>query len=197
MRLPRVARTLLFASLVLWPVASIAGPQELVADAPQARRNFFPSFSASSLVGKPVTNSEWKHVARVEQVMIDPKDGRVTFVVLSFVDREGFFAIPWSALAIQERGQLHLPMDVARLENTVRLHGSHGSFLSRTGEAGSQGPKAELGSEYNGIVDDKIQTSFVQDESEVLAGVVAGVVTAPFEERTRSFCCSSTPAGSS
>jgi hypothetical protein len=57
----------------------------------------------ASLVGKPVTNSRWEQIARIERVLVEPEDGRAAFVVLSFLDRGEMLALPWDAVAIDAR----------------------------------------------------------------------------------------------
>ena len=85
------------------------------------------SLDVASFIGKPVTNSRWEQIACIERVLFDPADGRATFIVLSFLDREEMLALPWSALQIDARGRARLTAARGTLERAPRFYGARGS----------------------------------------------------------------------
>jgi sporulation protein YlmC with PRC-barrel domain len=58
---------------------------------------------ASKIIGYDVENPQGQDLGKVEDIVIDPADGRIAYAVLSFGGflglGEKYFAIPWSALA--------------------------------------------------------------------------------------------------
>jgi len=62
-------------------------------------------------------------------VLVDPADGRATFVVLSFFDREEMLALLWNALEIDARGRARLTAGRRTLEQAPRLYGARGDAL--------------------------------------------------------------------
>jgi sporulation protein YlmC with PRC-barrel domain len=61
--------------------------------------------TSDSLVGTDVRDSEGKEIGEVSQLMIDPKEGKVTSVVIKQGGAMGFggkdVSVPWNALKIQ------------------------------------------------------------------------------------------------
>jgi hypothetical protein len=76
--------------------------------AAQDRTALYSSLDAASLIGKPVTDSKWEQVARVDSVLLDPETGTITFVVVSFVDGNERVALPWKAIELDHRGRARL-----------------------------------------------------------------------------------------
>jgi len=87
------------------------------------------SLDVANFIGKPVTNSRWEQIACIERVLVDPADGRATFVVLSFFDREEMLALPWNALEIDARGRARLTAGRETLERAPRFYGARGNSL--------------------------------------------------------------------
>jgi sporulation protein YlmC with PRC-barrel domain len=78
--------------------------------------------AASSLAGDRVRNRTHEDIGKIEEIMIDIPTGRVAYAVLSFGGFLGIgnklFAIPWSALRIDEgEHEFILDVDRATLEN--------------------------------------------------------------------------------
>ena len=152
------------------------------------------SLDTSGLVGKPVTDGSWEPVARIDQVMIDPEDGRITFVVLSFVNRNLSVAVPWSAITVRDRGRIHLEMSEEELENQPRLYRVGGetpgageernapSFDRAPDRAALEGPAPErFGSSMVSFSPTQLDTgSFSPDQVGWLRGTVVGVISGPF-----------------
>jgi osmotically-inducible protein OsmY len=71
--------------------------------------------NASTVIGSNVKDASGKDVGKVEELMIDPGDGRVAFAVVSFGGFLGLgsklFAVPWEALTVS-RGQSALVLHV-------------------------------------------------------------------------------------
>ncbi len=87
------------------------------------------SLDVANFIGKPVTNSRWEQIACIERVLVDPADGRATFVVLSFFDREEMLALPWNALEVDARGRARLTAGRGALEQAPRFYGARGDAL--------------------------------------------------------------------
>jgi sporulation protein YlmC with PRC-barrel domain len=78
--------------------------------------------SATTLTGDKVVNPQGEHLGKVEELMLDLDNGRVSYVVLSFGGFLGFgeklFAIPWEALTVNtEDHTLILNVEKEQLEN--------------------------------------------------------------------------------
>jgi len=79
-----------------------------------------PDFlSASTLKGDKVVNAAGEDIGKIEELMIDLRDGRIAFAVLSFGGFLGLgnklFAIPWQALGLKLHDHdfvLDVPKDV-------------------------------------------------------------------------------------
>jgi sporulation protein YlmC with PRC-barrel domain/Cu/Ag efflux protein CusF len=81
----------------------------------------------SNLIGQPVKNSQGQHIGKVDELMIDPKDGKIKYGVLNV--GEGFLgignklvAIPWESfhLSTTEAGYL-LDIDKDTLAKTPAI----------------------------------------------------------------------------
>jgi sporulation protein YlmC with PRC-barrel domain len=77
--------------------------------------------SASTLSGDRVRNSEGEDLGTIEDIMLDYKNGRIAYAVLSFGGFMGLgnklFAIPWSALELNtDEHKFILNVDKEKLE---------------------------------------------------------------------------------
>lgn len=65
---------------------------------------------ASILNGAAVENLEGEKLGKVEELMIDPSNGRIAYAVLSFGGILGFgeklFAVPWDALFVDTKNEV-------------------------------------------------------------------------------------------
>jgi len=78
--------------------------------------------SAGSLTGDRVRNSAGEDLGKIEEIMLDVPSGRIAYAVLSFGGFLGMgnklFAIPWSALTLNERDhEFVFNVDKVTLEN--------------------------------------------------------------------------------
>jgi sporulation protein YlmC with PRC-barrel domain len=76
---------------------------------------------ASSIIGSTVRNVHGQDVGRVDRLMIDPKDGRVTFAVVGMGGTMGFgskqVTVPWSSVKVgQDQGKIIVSIDQQVLE---------------------------------------------------------------------------------
>jgi hypothetical protein len=75
--------------------------------------------SASTLVAYRVRSSENHDLGTIEEILIDPRTGRLAYAVLCCVGALGFggklFAIPWNLIQWTNEGALVLGCDSARL----------------------------------------------------------------------------------
>lgn len=75
-----------------------------------------------SILGAKVINAEQEHLGRIEDLVIDTRDNRVAYAILSFGGVLGLgdkhFAIPWEALSFDLSEKVAvLDMDKDRLKN--------------------------------------------------------------------------------
>jgi sporulation protein YlmC with PRC-barrel domain len=81
------------------------------------------SYRGSKLIGADVENTQGEDLGKIEDIVVDRHDGRMTYAVLSFGSFLGlggkYFAIPWNALTVKagEEDTLILNMDKERLQN--------------------------------------------------------------------------------
>lgn len=78
--------------------------------------------SASTLTGTQVENPEGDDLGKIEELMIDLTNGRISYAVLSFGGILGIgdklFAIPWEALYVDTQKEvIVLDVDKQTLEN--------------------------------------------------------------------------------
>ena len=84
-------------------------------------KQFRRVLSASTLEGDRVVNAAGDDIGKIDEIMIDTPTGRVAYAVLSFGGFLGMgdklFAIPWSALALDEDNKVfRLNVDKQTLE---------------------------------------------------------------------------------
>ncbi|EGM77354.1 PRC-barrel protein [Rheinheimera sp. A13L] len=77
---------------------------------------------AETLIGNDVYNHHEEQVGDIKELMLDMKDGKVSYAVLSFGSflgmGEKLFAVPWNALILDtENKRFKLDIDKDRLEN--------------------------------------------------------------------------------
>jgi sporulation protein YlmC with PRC-barrel domain len=77
---------------------------------------------AETLIGNDVYNQHEEKVGDIKELMLDMKDGKVSYAVLSFGSflgmGEKLFAVPWNALILDtENKRFKLDIDKERLEN--------------------------------------------------------------------------------
>jgi sporulation protein YlmC with PRC-barrel domain len=79
-----------------------AAPKATIPDTP-------PAPKASTFIGSSVMNREGESLGKIEDLMIDPATGRITYAALSYGSILGFggklFAVSWDALALQPDGE--------------------------------------------------------------------------------------------
>lgn len=77
--------------------------------------------SASTITGQTVYNLEGKNIGNIHELMIDPKEGRVVYAVLSFGGFLGicdkYFAVPVEALLFSDDDTINLDVSKEKLEN--------------------------------------------------------------------------------
>jgi hypothetical protein len=130
------------------------------------------TIDVASLIGKPVTNSRWEQIARIERVLVEPTDGRAAFVVLSFLEREEMLALPWNAVEVDARGRARLTASREEIDRAPRLYGSRAGSAepSRFADPASFDGVAERGSLLPSF-------RFVSGGEEMLQGTVVGRVS--------------------
>ena len=77
--------------------------------------------SASKIIGEAVTNRQNEDLGKIHELVIDVKEGRLTYAVLSFGGFLGMgnklFAMPWSAFEFaQHENKLILNVDKEKLK---------------------------------------------------------------------------------
>jgi sporulation protein YlmC with PRC-barrel domain len=78
---------------------------------------------ASQMIGYEVKNLQGEDLGQIEEVVIDPQDGRITYVALSFGGgflgaSDRLFAIPWESLTLRPEDKAFLlAADKRRLES--------------------------------------------------------------------------------
>jgi sporulation protein YlmC with PRC-barrel domain len=106
---------------------------------------------SSTIVGTRVKNAQGKDIGEIEQLMIDPKSGRVTHVVVGV---GGFLGIgekqvivPWSQLRMSTDGERTdravITMDQSVLERAPRYE-KRTTSLDRDGSAPSASPRGTV-----------------------------------------------------
>jgi sporulation protein YlmC with PRC-barrel domain len=77
---------------------------------------------ASKIIGEAVVNREGESLGRIDELVIDAKEGRLAYAVLSFGGFMGMgnkmFAMPWQAFEFSNtENKLILNVEKAKLEN--------------------------------------------------------------------------------
>jgi sporulation protein YlmC with PRC-barrel domain len=78
---------------------------------------------ASAFIGNAVENSQGESLGKIDDLVIDPTEGRITYAVLSYGSVMGLggklFAVSWEALELQPDGKTFI-LNVAKetLENS-------------------------------------------------------------------------------
>lgn len=85
---------------------------------------------ADTLVGNAVYNASAQELGVIKEIMLDMRDGRVSYAVLSFGQTLGLggklFAVPWAALALDtENKRFLLNVEKARLESAPGFDRNH------------------------------------------------------------------------
>jgi sporulation protein YlmC with PRC-barrel domain len=98
--------TLLGLSLLMAPAVSAFAQQPAAAPSSQTVQ-----VGSDSLVGSSVRDQSGRDIGKVNRLMIDPADGRITNVIISTGGTLGVGAstisVPWSAVKVgQDRGKL-------------------------------------------------------------------------------------------
>lgn len=80
------------------------------------------TLSATSVIGDKVKNHQGEDLGKIEEIMLDTDNGRISYAVLSFGGFLGMgdklFAIPWNALHLNtEEKCFRLDVNKERLEN--------------------------------------------------------------------------------
>jgi len=80
-------------------------------------------FKASKLIGYTVKNKKGEEVGKIEELVINSRDGRIAYAVLSFGGFLGMgdklFAIPWKSLTpIPDQQSFSLDIDKEKLAET-------------------------------------------------------------------------------
>jgi len=76
---------------------------------------------AETLIGNDVYNHQDDHLGDIKEIMLDMRNGRVAYAVLSFGGflgmGEKFFAVPWNALTLDTKNKRFvLKVEKARLK---------------------------------------------------------------------------------
>ncbi|HXG05438.1 MAG TPA: PRC-barrel domain-containing protein [Candidatus Binatia bacterium] len=76
---------------------------------------------AGSIIGSPVRGADGRDVGKVDRLMVDPKDGRISTVVISMGGTLGMggrnVSVPWQSVRIgQDQGRLVVMVDQQFLE---------------------------------------------------------------------------------
>jgi sporulation protein YlmC with PRC-barrel domain len=116
-------------ALLSFVLASIPVAAQTAAPQTTAKGTNLPR--ASKLIGTDVENGQGEDLGKIEDVVLDPQDGRVAYAVLSFGGflglGEKYFAVPWSALTAKagEDDTLILNVDKEKLQNAPGFNKSN------------------------------------------------------------------------
>ena len=88
------------------------------------------AFTASKLIGDPVVNPRGENLGKIEDLVIDPKNSRIDYAVLSFGGFLGMgdklFAVPLEAMKLSpEERRFILDVDKERLKNAPGFDKDH------------------------------------------------------------------------
>jgi sporulation protein YlmC with PRC-barrel domain len=102
-----------------------------VGPGPDARRGPGPDLmGADTLVGNDVFNHKGEDVGDIKEIMLDMRDGKVGYAVLSFGGflgmGEKLFAVPWGALTLDTKNKRFvLNVEKDRLKNAPGFDKDH------------------------------------------------------------------------
>ncbi len=91
---------------------------------------------AYSIVGSPVKGADGKDLGKINQIMVDPKDGRIVYAVVAVGGigmlgvgvGEKLVAVPWTAVKLtQGQGKFIATIDGALLEQSPAMDKSQPS----------------------------------------------------------------------
>lgn len=103
---------------------------------PEARKGPGPELmGADTLVGNDVYNAEGEDIGDIKEIMLDMRNGRVGYAVLSFKPflsmGEKLFAVPWNAMKLDtEHKRFTLDVDKDRLKEAPGFDKSHWPNMS-------------------------------------------------------------------
>jgi sporulation protein YlmC with PRC-barrel domain len=85
-----------------------------------------PLVDTYSVLGSPVKGGDGKDLGKINQLMMDPKDGRIVYAVVAVGGMLGvgekLVAVPWNALKLgQAQGKLIVTIDRALLEQSPAM----------------------------------------------------------------------------
>jgi sporulation protein YlmC with PRC-barrel domain len=98
---------------------------------PEARKGPGPELmGADTLVGNDVYNPKGEDIGDIKEIMLDMRNGRVAYAVLSFEPflsmGEKLFAVPWNALTLDTKNKrFSLDVEKDRLKNAPGFDKSH------------------------------------------------------------------------
>src|SRR5215475_3489896 len=73
---------------------------------------------ATALIGRTVRNSAGETLGRIEDLVLDPSNGRILFAILSFaglsIPNDRFVAVPWGKFGGLSPGRDYLLLDVEK-----------------------------------------------------------------------------------
>jgi len=80
------------------------------------------ALSVSTLLGNQVVDRAGQEVGRIQELMVDPKNGRVTYAVMSFGGvfglGEKLFAVPWVSLELDpDHDRFFMDVDREKLKD--------------------------------------------------------------------------------
>lgn len=106
----------------------------------------YGTVSASKIIGEAVTNSQNENLGKIHELVIDAKDGRLAYAVLSFGGFMGMgnklFAMPWKAFEFAAtENKLILNVDKEKLKAAPGFdqNAKWPDFTDRTWGAGIYG----------------------------------------------------------
>ena len=108
-----------------------AKPNANVGPGPDARRGPGPDLmGADTLVGNDVCNQKGEDVGDIKEIMLDMRNGKVGYAVLSFGGflgmGEKLFAVPWGALTLDTKyKRFVLNVEKDRLKNAPGFDKDH------------------------------------------------------------------------
>ena len=87
-------------------------------------------YAASDVIGDRVRNMDGEDVGKIEDLVIDPEEGRIAYAVLSFGGVLGmgdkYFAIPWHSLRPgSDEKEFMVDIDKDRLKNAPGFDKDH------------------------------------------------------------------------